>query len=289
MSILTAPVTLGLKQIVDSIDDIAALPDVTMRIIQAADDPNSNAFQLLKVVSHDPALVAKILKLVNSSFYGLPNKIASLDRAISLLGMGGIRNLAIASSVSGMFRGGELCAGFGPRDLWTHSIAVAVVARELAKKLRLPIVDEAFLVGMLHDLGLIVIHQKLPKELRAICEQSQQQERGFCDIEREMIGFDHQDLGTALATRWKFPASVVNAIAFHHHPADAPEEYRSAASLICIADTLCCHTDEGFYLTACYQQLDEQLLAAVPVTAEVVVEIQNKVKELVALACPFSN
>jgi len=288
MSVFTAPAGMGLKQIVESIDDVAALPDVTMRIIQTADDPNSNAFQLLKVVSHDPALVAKILKLVNSSFYGLPNKIASLDRAISLLGMGGIRNLAIASSVSGMFRGGELCEGFGPRDLWTHSIAVAVVAREIAKKMRLPVADEAFLIGMLHDIGLLVIHQKLPRQLREVCEESQKQQRDLCEVERDLIGFEHQELGTALATRWKFPASVCDAIAFHHHPADAPPEHRSVAALICVADTLCCQARIGFNLTACHQELDEQLLAAVPVTPEVIAETQNKISELVALACPFT-
>ena len=203
--------------------------------------------------------------------------------------MGGIRNLAIASSVSGMFRGGQLCEGFGPRDLWTHSIAVAVVAREIAKKMRLPVADEAFLIGMLHDLGLLVIHQKLPRELRAICEESQKEKRNLCDIEREIIGFDHQQLGTALATRWKFPSSVGDAIAFHHHPADAPAEHRGIASLICVADTLSCQAGEGFNLTACHQELGEELLAAVPVTAEVVAETQNKIKELVASACPFSG
>jgi putative nucleotidyltransferase with HDIG domain len=288
MTTATAPAAIGLQLLVDSVDDIAALPDLTAKIIKTADDPNGNAFQLLKIVSHDPALVAKILKLVNSSFYALPNKVASLEKAIPMLGMGGIRNLAISSSVAGMFRGGELCDGYGTRDLWTHSIAVAVVARELARKAKLGIADEAFLVGMLHDLGLLVIHQKLPQQLRSVCEMTLSQERSFYEVEREMLGFDHSQVGAALAARWKFPASVKNAIEFHHHPADAPPEHRRLATLAYVSDTLCGHTDEGFNLTACFQQLDEELLAMVPLTSAMVEETLGKLKELVAAASPFA-
>jgi putative nucleotidyltransferase with HDIG domain len=289
MSTATAPAAISLQQLVDSVDDVAALPDLTVQIIQAADDPHSNAFQLLKIVSHDPALVAKILKLVNSSFYSLPNKIGSLERAIPMLGMGGIRNLAIASSVASMFRGGAICNGFTTRDLWTHSIAVAVVARELSKKTKLPIVDEAFLVGMLHDLGLLVIHQKLPKQLRTICEFALKQDRNFFEIEREVLGFDHQDVGAALATRWKFPASVRNAIEFHHHPADAPAEHQRLTALVFISDTLCGHTDQGFNLTACFQQLDDAVIGLIPLAQDIIAETHSKLKELVDAASPFAG
>jgi putative nucleotidyltransferase with HDIG domain len=285
---MTAPPPGHLKQIVDSVDEVASLPDVTARIIQAVDDPRSSPLQLLKLVSHDPALVARILKLVNSSFYSLPNKIASLDRAIALLGMASVRNLAIATSLAGMFRGGQLCEGFGPRDLWTHSIAVAVVARELSKKLRLPLTDEAFLIGMLHDLGLLVIHQKLPRELRAICDLAKEEPAAMIEIERRTLGFDHQELGAALAMRWKFPSSVSNAIAFHHRPSDAPDEHKPITALIYVADTLCCQTDEGFNLTALRQETDDELLTLIPAARDVVVDVQASIKTLAQMACPFT-
>src|ERR1700690_1456656 len=107
-----------LQGVLESVDEVAPLPDITVRIMAAADDPRTNAFQLLKTVLHDPALASRILRLVNSSFYGLSSQITSLERAITLLGFNAVKNLAIASSVSALFQGGRLCLSFTMRDLW---------------------------------------------------------------------------------------------------------------------------------------------------------------------------
>lgn len=275
--------------VVASVDQIAALPDITMRIVQAVDDPRSSALQLLKLVSHDPALAAKILRIVNSSFYGMSAEITSLERAIALMGLRTIRNLAVASSMSSLFRGGELCPGHTPRDLWMHSIAVAVCARDLAREMRLPMVDEAFLVGLLHDVGLLLIHQQFPGELRDICEQSRSGGQPLCELEREMFGFDHPRLGGTLAVKWKFPAMAVAAILYHHNPQDAPVEYRPLTALVYAADTIACQAGEGFALTASGQSLDDDLLALAPVSREVVERTRGNLKELMQIASPFTE
>src|SRR5262245_23178795 len=112
---------------------LATLPEITTKIIATVEDPKSSASQLNKLISHDPALVTRMLKLVNSSFYGLPGQISSIERAIVLLGRTAVRNVAVAASIGQMFRGAKLCNGAGPKELWTHCLAVAVGARELAK------------------------------------------------------------------------------------------------------------------------------------------------------------
>ena len=130
---------------IKKIATIATLPEVPTRIIKTVEDPRSSATQLHKIVAHDPALVTRILKVVNSSFYGLPGQIASIERAIVLLGLNAVKNIAVAASLGQLFRGVKLCDGFTAKDLWTHCVAVAVTAREIAKEMHLPFADEEFL------------------------------------------------------------------------------------------------------------------------------------------------
>ena len=185
------------QQAIKKVSSIATLPEITSRIIQTVEDPRSTAAALHKIVSHDPALITRILKVVNSAFYGLPGQIGSIERGIVLLGLNAVKNIAVAASLGQLFRGVKLCEGFTAKDLWTHCVTVAVVARALAKKTTLPIADEAFLAGMIHDIGLLVSLQISPEQLRQVCERSKTEELSFCEIEREVIGVDHQQLAPA--------------------------------------------------------------------------------------------
>src|SRR3954453_11630327 len=148
------------------VSTIATLPEVTAKIVQTVEDPKSTAAALHKIVAHDPALATRILKVVNSAFYGLPGQIGSVERAIVLLGLNAIKNIAVASSLGQLFRGVKLCEGFTAKDLWTHCIAVGVTARELARQIKLPIADEAFLAGLIHDTGMLVGLQVWPDKLK---------------------------------------------------------------------------------------------------------------------------
>src|SRR5689334_16392590 len=123
------------QKMVKQVSTIATLPEITAQIIRTVEDPKSTATNLHKIVSHDPALVTRILKVVNSSFYGLPGQIASIERAIVLLGLNAVKNIAVAASLGQLFRGVKLCEGFTAKDLWKHCVAVAVTSRELAKEL----------------------------------------------------------------------------------------------------------------------------------------------------------
>jgi HD-like signal output (HDOD) protein len=239
------------------VSSIATLPEVTTQIIQTVEDPRSSAAKLHKIVSHDPALITRILKVVNSSFYGLPGQIGSVERAIVLLGLNAVKNIAVAASLGELFRGVQICEGFTARDLWTHCVAVAVTSRQLAREMKLPIADEAFLAGMIHDLGILVSLQTWPKELRQACELSRGGGRDFCQAEREVIGVDHPQLGAALAELWKFPRSCQLVASHHHQPATLADNHRMLVTLVFVADTICCQGNFGFNLTAVNQRLDE--------------------------------
>lgn len=237
------------------LNSLATLPEVTTKIIQTVEDPKSSAAQLHKIVSYDPALVTRILKVVNSAFYGLPGQIASVERAIVLLGLNAVKNIAVAASLGQMFRGVKLCEGYTARDLWTHCIGVAVTARELARQSRLPLTEEAFLAGMIHDIGILVSLQTWPERLRAVCEQAKNATEPFTQIEQQMVGVDHEALGAALCERWQFPKSCQWVAGSHHRPSTGGEGSRTLVGLVYIADTLCCETKIGFPLTARHQVL----------------------------------
>src|SRR4051812_42567504 len=239
---------------VKKITAIATLPEVTNKIIATVEDPKASASTLHKIVSHDPALVSRILKVVNSAFYGLPGQIGSIERAIVLLGVNAIKNIAVAASLGQMFRGATLCDGFAAKDLWTHCIAVGVTARELARQMKVPVADEAFIAGMIHDVGILVSLQIQPEQLRIACDRARTETGSFCDIERDVMGMDHQQLGQALADQWKFPRSCQLVAGHHHRPTTLPDQHRLLVTLVFVADTICCQSKHGFNLTALHQK-----------------------------------
>lgn len=269
------------------VSSIATLPEVTAQIIRTVEDPRSTAAQLHRIISHDPALIARILKVVNSAFYGLPGQIGSIERAIVLLGLNAVKNIAMAASLGQLFRGVILCQGYTARDLWTHCIGVAVVARHLAKEMKLPIVDEAFLAGMIHDIGLLVSLQLWPAKLRDACEKARNGNANFCQAERDIMIVDHQQLGAGLAQRWKFPRSCQLVAGHHHEPAILDDENRLLVTLVFVADTLCCQANCGFNLTALNQKLDDGRLHEVDIDSPLIERTKNNLATILQAAQGF--
>jgi HD-like signal output (HDOD) protein len=269
------------RDAVRRVSTIATLPEVTARIVATVEDPKSSAAALHKIVAHDPALVTRILKVVNSAFYGLPGQIGSIERAIVMLGLNAVKNIAVAASLGALFRGVKLCDGFTAKDLWTHSIATGIVARELAREMKVLIADEAFLAGMIHDIGLLVALQVWPDNLRRVCETVQQSGADFCATEREICGVDHQLLGTALAETWKFPRSCQLVTGYHHRPLELAADTRLLVTLVYTADTLCAQHKQGFNLTALHQKLEDAGLSDVKLEFDLVQRISSKLEDLV--------
>src|SRR5262245_3783968 len=172
MSVVTQEREQIVANAIREISHIATLPEITVKVVELVEDPKSTAQDLHKVISSDPALCSRILKVVNSSFYGLPGQIGSINRAIVMLGLNAVKNIAIAASLAKLFRGGDLTPSFSARELWTHSNITAAAAKMVANSLHLGLADEAFLAGLIHDIGLMVEMQydrnKLIEVLRAV-------------------------------------------------------------------------------------------------------------------------
>lgn len=251
-----------LRRALGRVTELGSLPEVTVRIVQVVEDPRATARQIHDVVRTDPALAAKLLKVVNSAFYGLPAQIASLERAILMLGLNAVKNLALATSLARLFSGERISERFDARDLWRHSVAVAVAARQLAQAAGFGQPDEAFVAGLMHDMGLIVAHQVLPGRLREVAERCAAEPQSFCAVEEQVYGSDHQAIGWALAAKWKFPPGLCHAIAYHHTPAALQPEHQKTPRLIYLADALGCRGRYGFWLSGQTHELGPEVLQA---------------------------
>ena len=274
-----------IKNAVKKITTIATLPEVVAKIVTTVEDPKSSAAQLHKIVSHDPALVTRILKVVNSAFYGLPGQIGPIERAIVLLGLNAVKNIAVAASLGQLFRGVKLCEGYTAKDLWTHCIAVAVASRDLSRSLKLPVSDEAFLAGMIHDVGMLISMQLYPEKLREACELAKSNNVPFVVAERHLMGMDHQQLGQTLCEIWKFPKSCQIVAGNHHGHALPGDVHRQILSIVHVTDTFVCATaNTGFPLTAASQTLDSKALSDLGIDPVAVERTKARMPELLSAA-----
>lgn len=259
---------------IGEISHIATLPEVTLKIINLVEDPNSTAQDLNKVITNDPALGARILKVVNSAFYGLPGQIASINRAIVLLGLNAVKNIAIAASLAKLFRGGQIAPHFDAHDLWTHSIAVATATKMIGKQADLGLADEAFLAGLIHDIGIMVeIQAKRAAFVEVILKKKECPEMTLRQAEMEILGADHQEFGAGLCKAWKFPNSFIYVTGHHHNPMELEPEQRKLACAVNLADVLVAKIGIGYTDTVDSKEFDPQVLADLHLTAQQVEKV----------------
>ncbi|MGE4506479.1 MAG: HDOD domain-containing protein [Desulfovibrionaceae bacterium] len=214
---------------------LASLPDIHQRIATALDDPACTAGMLAGIISKDPGLSARILRMVNSPAQGLARKVDTLTRAVVVLGVREVSQLALGMSVFGLF--GNLRSDFFPiRDFWRHSLACGVFARLLAARMGRKDVERFFVAGMLHDVGRLVMLRLAPEHLAEAVRQAGERRIALVEAERDVFGYTHCDVAARLLERWLLPESLTELVSRHHAPLESrlPED----ASVIHVADAL---------------------------------------------------
>jgi HD-like signal output (HDOD) protein len=266
-----------------SVGEIATLPEITAKIIELVENPRSTARDLHQIIKNDPALSARILKVVNSAFYGLPGQIATVDRAIIMLGLSAVKNIAIVASITRLFRTSKLGGKFTARDLWTHSLAVAAASRLILTALGGPGAEEAFLAGLIHDLGVLIERQAFADKLAEVIAQAQHGV-DFCQAEQQIIGAMHENFGQALTAKWKFPRHLRVVTGYHHQPWRLAPEHRRLTAAVHVADWLSCQQKHGFYLTGGTGQLPQELLLEIGLSSEQLDQIAQQLPEQLGVA-----
>lgn len=235
----------SLRKATESVLSLPTLPIVATKLMEMVDNPTVSSGKLAKALSDDQVLTARILKLANSSYYGFPRQIGTVNLAVVVLGFDTIRDLVLSVAVMDVFRTGARDGRFDLARFWDHSVRVAAASRMLARLLRWRGVGECFTAGILHDIGKIVLYQYQPREfdetLRRIAEDGVPQ----LDAELQVLGATHADVGAWLAEKWNLPTALVEAVRYHHAPSKAPTEHMAPAALLHLADVLAKRTGFG--------------------------------------------
>lgn len=227
-----------LKRITQSIIGLPTLPTVITQLMTLIDSPKTSGRQVAQVISTDQALTAKILKLANSSFYGFPREISTVQHAVVILGFETVKSLGLSVSVLQRFSGPSDNTQFDRQGFWEHSIACGVSARLLAGKLRYRLPGEAFAAGILHDVGKLILSQYFPAEFAQVIERMRTDDIYIGKAEELVLGLTHSEVGSWLAEKWNLPGKLVDAIAYHHTPGRLTRNAELPA-LIHLADFLC--------------------------------------------------
>lgn len=243
------------------IKNIATLPAVAQRIMDLVRDEESTTDDLKKVIITDPALSTCILKVVNSAYYGFPQQIGSIDRAIVLLGLNAIKNIAIATSLNKVFKASRIGSDFDPSELWAHSVAVAICTRELSVKTKIGDPDELFLAGLIHDIGIMVeLQASLPQFVEMIGHLRHDENLTFRQAEERVFGANHDLFGAYICREWKFPPHFASVARYHHRPWELPEAERQLPALVHVADILAAQLKEGYTRTVETETIDPEII-----------------------------
>jgi putative nucleotidyltransferase with HDIG domain len=223
--------------LVQGVGNLVTLPDVFIRINALVENPNSST-DIAKVVQQDPTFTVRLLRVANSSFYGLSASVDTVSKAISIIGTSQIRSLALATSVASSFDG--LPNTLVSMDhFWRHSLYCALIARILARRSRRFDADAVFTAALLHDIGELVLFNRLPNESKdaLLMVLDSADEMPIYEAERHVMRLDHAEVGGELARQWKLPPMMSECIEFHHHIAAATQFPREVA-LVHVANVL---------------------------------------------------
>ena len=228
----------SLERLFRHIGSVNSLPAVGRKILALTESETASAKELRDAIQTDPVLLARMLQRLNSSYYGLSHKVADVRTAVNLLGVREIRNLAVTVFMSKMFEQEWSHGDYRRAGLWSHSVSVGVCSRLVSRVCGRGLPEEAYVGGLLHDIGLIMLDQTLRKHFIRILDQLSPSTPTHT-VEMGVLSFDHATLGGFVAQTWNFPEQIVDAIAYHHHPLDYTGPHRDIVYIVPIANYLC--------------------------------------------------
>lgn len=240
------PKEVSVDKLVMLTGDLPAMPFIAYRVMEIVSDPNSNVNSLKEAIQNDQALASKILKIANSALYARSRQVGTLTEAIVMLGFNTIKSLAITTATRNLYLKSSKVLGLKDKLLWEHSVVAGVACRLIAKFKDPGIKEEAFLWGLLHDIGKLVILQRLPGEFDQIVQTVYNEGREFVEVEKEVLGFTHEKVGSLLVHKWNLSERFENAILHHHDFAGLTQPVDEWIHYIALANKICKKLGYGF-------------------------------------------
>ena len=227
-----------LKRIKAYISRMPSLSTTVVKVLETCNDPRASANDLQRVISLDPVLTGRVLKLINSAYYSLGFPISSLTRAIVMLGLNTVKNLALSFAILENLKGKGTFGVFSSNDFWTHSLCVGVVAKLLAahKGEGAQGLESFFVAGLLHDLGKIPLNRQFPEEYYRVWETAGQDQDTLRHSEIKLLSIDHCAVGSMIAHKWRLGSALVEALSHHHDPDKCAEDARDFVYIVALAN-----------------------------------------------------
>jgi len=233
-----------LDKIISTIGDLPATPAIIATLMNLTSDINTDIEKISKAILADQSLTAKVLKLSNSSFYGRAKEVKTLKEAIVILGFMTLHSLVIATSTQSLYQ--KTMVGGISEKLWEHAFAAAIASRMVAQAVGYSGVEEAFIAGLLHDIGKLVLAQKMPADYRIIVKQVEASRGCFSDEEKAAFGFNHADVGSQLLAKWSFPEDLSQAVHNHHDDLSDEQNRLQLSHIINLGNYMAKNLEVGF-------------------------------------------
>jgi putative nucleotidyltransferase with HDIG domain len=233
---IAPPVTL--EQLVGNGSELPSLPEIYLRVAAQLDDETATVQQIGDTVQHDPVITTRVLKMVNSAYYDLPDQVVSVAQLVSLLGRESLRHMLLASVFRGVFGAGQDNPAFSLQVFWQHSVKTAIIARELASQVgEIEKPESMFSAGLLHDIGKLLLFNQFPERMLDAEEYVMQRRVDVLSAELSQVGFTHTLVGEALLQHWGLPQLLIECVTRHHEIVHVGAN-RHATHLIYLANQL---------------------------------------------------
>jgi len=228
----------NLKRIQATIARMPSLSTTVVKVLETCNDPRASANDLKRVISLDPVLTGRVLKLINSAYFALGKPITSLTRAIIMLGVNTVKNLALSFAILKNMKGSGAFHAFTTNQFWLHCLGVGVVAKTLAavNGHNPAEQEEYFVAGLLHDLGKLPLNKQFPEEYFQVSKIAKKENEPFYLSEDRLLGIDHCKVGEMIAQKWRLGASLIETLAHHHNPDGCNDKSRDLVSIISLAN-----------------------------------------------------
>lgn len=270
-----------LDVLLQSAKDMPTIPRIAVHVAKLVDNPNASARQVATALASDQVLTARVLRMANSAFYGAPRRISTVTDAIVLLGMRTIRNMAMAVSCFDVLDRELQCYAMRRGDMWRHAFCVGYAAQLLAKRTHYLATEEAFVAGLMHDIGKVIVSLSFADDFNRVLEIAASNDLPFYLAEQQVLGFDHAEVGARVCENWKLPQQLVETIRYHHRPS-LQSDWAPLTAIVHVADVLCLTLGIGIGKDGLRYTLEDGVMERLKLTQDSVEEVMILIADFVA-------
>ena len=271
----------GFQKLIGTIKDLPTLPESVARVVKILDDPKSSSRELSEAIRLDQSLTTRLLKIVNSAYYGFPRQIDTIDKAVMVLGYRSIRELILLTSLFEEIRNKSSKNNtFSHKEFWNHTIGCAAAAKVISSKINIRYHENIFLAGLLHDIGKLILDVHLHDQYKEAREIALKKGLLLIEAEELVLGARHTDFGYWLAEEWNLPLSLTSAVTYHHDPTQAPDNF-ILACLVHIGDILARALEIGNGGDEVIPAINRQAFSALNLTPQIMESVAAELFEVV--------